>query len=179
VLHPGLKWIWLEKAWRARPSWISRARVEVNKLWLEYVVHVLPSASEEADTLIALLVTKLSASQLEESKRAFEDGAKIHLRPMMYLQITLAPDNYTNATLAHMRIMEDQAGNTNSFVVIDKNGGEQGAVWYVADFADENDVENGFAESQDVLMRALVRRERVEITHICWQQGNPPMAEEL
>jgi hypothetical protein len=78
-----------------------------------------------------------------------------------------------------MRIMEDQAGNTNSFVVIDKNGGEQGAVWYVADFADENDVENGFAESQDVLMRALVRRERVEITHICWQQGNPPMAEEL
>jgi hypothetical protein len=36
VLHPGLKWKWLEKAWRARPSWVSRARVEVNKLWLEY-----------------------------------------------------------------------------------------------------------------------------------------------
>jgi hypothetical protein len=98
---------------------------------------------------------------------------------MMYLQITLAPDNYTNATLAHMRIMEDQAGNTNLFVVIDKNVGEQGAIWYVADFADENDVENGFAEGQDVLMRALVRRERVEITYICWQQGNPPMGEEL
>jgi hypothetical protein len=36
VLHPGLKWKWLEKAWPGRPSWISRARVEVNKLWLEY-----------------------------------------------------------------------------------------------------------------------------------------------
>jgi hypothetical protein len=27
---------WVEKAWRGRPSWISRARVEVDKLWLEY-----------------------------------------------------------------------------------------------------------------------------------------------
>jgi hypothetical protein len=36
VLHPDLKWNWLEKAWRGRPGWISRARVEVNKLWLEY-----------------------------------------------------------------------------------------------------------------------------------------------
>ena len=132
------------------------------------MVHVLLSASEEADTLIALLVTKLSASQLEESKRAFEDGAEIHLRPMMYLKITQVSDNYTNATLAHMRIMEDQAGNTNPFVVIDKNVGKQGAVCYVADFADENDVENGFPESQDVLMRALVRTERLAISHICW-----------
>jgi hypothetical protein len=49
----------------------------------------------------------------------------------------------------------------------------------VADFADENDVENGFAESQDVLMRALVRTERLAISHICWQQGNSPMGKEL
>jgi hypothetical protein len=36
VLHPGLKWKCLEKAWRGRPSWISQAQVEVKKLWLEY-----------------------------------------------------------------------------------------------------------------------------------------------
>jgi hypothetical protein len=36
VLHPGYKWKWLEKAWRGRPGWISRARVELKKLWLEY-----------------------------------------------------------------------------------------------------------------------------------------------
>jgi hypothetical protein len=36
VLHPGLKWKWLKKAWRGRPGCLSRARVEVKKLWLEY-----------------------------------------------------------------------------------------------------------------------------------------------
>jgi hypothetical protein len=36
VLHPGLKWKWLEKAWRDRPGWIEEARTEVKKLWLEY-----------------------------------------------------------------------------------------------------------------------------------------------
>jgi hypothetical protein len=36
VLHPGYKWKWLEKARRGRPGWISRARVEVKKSWLEY-----------------------------------------------------------------------------------------------------------------------------------------------
>jgi hypothetical protein len=36
VLHPSLKWKWLEKALRGRPSWISRARVGVKKLWLKH-----------------------------------------------------------------------------------------------------------------------------------------------
>jgi hypothetical protein len=31
VLRPGLKWKWLEKAWRGRAGWISRACVEVKK----------------------------------------------------------------------------------------------------------------------------------------------------
>jgi hypothetical protein len=93
------------------------------------MVRVIPSASEEADTLKALLITKLSASELGAFRNAFENGAKVYLRPMTHLRITLAPENYTNATLAHMRIMEDQAGNTNPFVVIDKNVVEQGAVW--------------------------------------------------
>jgi hypothetical protein len=143
------------------------------------MVHVIPSASEELDMLKALLVTQLSTSQLEEFKSAFEDGAKVHLRPMMHLRITQAPHDYTNATLAHMRIMEDQAGNNDPFVVIDEDVVEKGVVWYVADFADENNVENGFAEGEDVLMRALVRTDRLAISHICWQQGNPPMGEEL
>ncbi|KAI4851848.1 hypothetical protein E4T44_01881 [Aureobasidium sp. EXF-8845] len=143
------------------------------------MVHVIPSASEQADTLKALLVTKLAASQLDVFKRAFEHGAKVHLRPMMHLKVTPVDDIYNNATLARMRVLEDQAGNTDPFIVIDKNVVEQGAVWYVAAFADENDVENGFAQSEDVLMRALVRTERLAISHICWQQGNHSMGEEL
>jgi hypothetical protein len=137
------------------------------------------SSTEDADTLKAFLVTKLSDSQLEQFKRAFGKGAKVHLRPIMHLKIIEAPENYLKATHAQIRTKENEAGNTDPFVVIDHNHLEKGAVWYVADFANENDVENGFAESEDVLMRALILTERLAISHICWQQGNPPIGEEL
>jgi hypothetical protein len=48
VLHPGLKWKWLEKAWRGRPSWISQARVEVKKLWLEYANIIVTTEDTES-----------------------------------------------------------------------------------------------------------------------------------
>jgi hypothetical protein len=143
------------------------------------MVRVIPSTSQDANTLKAFLVTKLDASHLEQFKRAFEKGAKVHLKPMMHLKIIQAPKNYLKATHAQMRIKENEAGNTEPFVVIDHNYVEKGAVWYVADFADEYDVENGFAESEDVLMQALVLTEQLPISHVCWQQGNPPIGEEL
>ena len=97
----------------------------------------------------------------------------------MHLKIIQAPESYLNATIAHIRIAETETGNTDPFVVIDRRVVESGAVWYVADFADEDDIDNGFAESEEVIMRALVRTELLAISHICWQQGNPPMGEEL
>jgi hypothetical protein len=48
VLHPGLKWKWLEKAWRGRSSWISQARVEVKKLWLEYANIIVTTEDTES-----------------------------------------------------------------------------------------------------------------------------------
>lgn len=142
------------------------------------MVRVISSA-EDADTLKAFLVTELSASQLKQFKLSFEKGAKVHLRPMMHLKIIQAPKNYSKATHAQIRKKENDAGNTDPFVIIDHNHAENGAVWYVADFADGDDVENGFAASEDVLMQALVLTKRLAISHICWQQGNPPMGEEL
>jgi hypothetical protein len=143
------------------------------------MVRILPSEVSPADTLKAFLVTDLSSSQLDQFKRAFEKGAKVHLRPMLHLNITQAPNNYLNASHAYIRTQETEAGNTDPFIVIDDNVVEKNAVWYVGDFADENDVDFGFAESQDVLMRALVRTEALAISHVCWQEGNPPMGEEL
>jgi hypothetical protein len=61
VLHPGLKWKWLEKAWPGRPSWISRARVEVNKLWLEY-----------ADITVTTKDTE--SLRVEDNARWMDDG---------------------------------------------------------------------------------------------------------
>jgi hypothetical protein len=45
VLHPGLKWKWLEKAWRDRPQWIKEAKNNVHSLWLEYAS--LPVTDED------------------------------------------------------------------------------------------------------------------------------------
>jgi len=143
------------------------------------MVRILPSEAPDADTLKAFLVTDLSSSQLDTFKRAFEKGAKVHLNLMLNLKIIRAPETYLNASHAYIRTQETAAGNTDPFVLIDDNVVEKNAVWYVAGFADEIDVEAGFAESEDVLMRALVRTEALAISHVCWQEGNPPMGEEL
>ena len=143
------------------------------------MVRILPSEAPDADTLKAFLVADLSSSQLDTFKLAFEKGAKVHLNPMLHLKIIRAPDRYLNASHGYIRTQETERGNTDPFVVIDNNVVEKNAVWYVADFADENDVEAGFADSEDVLMRALVRTKSLAISHVCWQEGNPPMGEEL
>ena len=45
VLHPGLKWKWLEKAWKDRPQWIKEAKNNVQMLWSEYAS--LPVTDED------------------------------------------------------------------------------------------------------------------------------------
>jgi hypothetical protein len=143
------------------------------------MVRIIQPDVPPADTLNAFLVTNLTTSQLDQFKRAFEKGAKVHLRPMLYLKIIKAPENYLNTSLAHIRTQEIEAGNTDPFVVIDDEVVEKNAVYYVGEATDENDVEAGFAESEDVVMRALVRTEALAVSHVCWQQGNPLMGEEL
>ncbi|CAC9885918.1 unnamed protein product [Aureobasidium pullulans] len=45
VLHPGLKWKYIEKVWRDRPAWIVQARRNVEDLWQEYAS--LPITEED------------------------------------------------------------------------------------------------------------------------------------
>jgi hypothetical protein len=45
VLHPRLKWKWLEKAWKDRPQWIKQAKNNVQMLWSEYAS--LPVTDED------------------------------------------------------------------------------------------------------------------------------------
>jgi len=143
------------------------------------MVRIIPPKAEPAATLKAFLLTDLSAVQLARFKRAFEKGANVHLRPMLHLNIIQATDDYVSASRAQIRARETSAGNTDPFVLIDDKLVAKNGVWYVSDFAWEDDVQNGFAESEEVLMRALVRTEHLAISHVCWQEGNPPMGEEL
>jgi len=143
------------------------------------MVRVIPPGKPAANIIKAFLVTDLSATQLDEFKRTSEKGAKVNLNPLLHLNIIEAPKDYLNAPHAYIRTHETETDNTDPVVVIDGNLVEKNAVWYVSGFADENDVEAGFAESEDVLMRALIRTETLAISHVCWQEGNPPMGEEL
>ena len=36
VLHPRMKWRWIERRWSYKPAWIKNAKSEFHKLWLEY-----------------------------------------------------------------------------------------------------------------------------------------------
>jgi hypothetical protein len=35
-LHPRMKWLWFEKCWETKPTWIKDARTAVNDLWMGY-----------------------------------------------------------------------------------------------------------------------------------------------
>lgn len=130
-------------------------------------------------TLKAFMVPALSDGELQEFKRNFEKGANVHLNPMVHLKILHVPGSHMNKTHAQMRTLENEAGNTDAFVVIDRNVVDKGAVWYVADFADEDDVEMGYAAGTDVVMRALICTQHLGISVVCYAEGNPPMGEEL
>lgn len=98
---------------------------------------------------------------------------------MMHLNIIQAPQRYETITHAQMRTLENASGNTDAFVVIDRNVVEKSAVWYVADFADEDDIEMGYAAGPDVVMKALICTKHLGISVVCYAEGNPPMGEEL
>lgn len=36
VLHPAIKWRYLEKKWNYRPDWLKKAHSDLNGLWLDY-----------------------------------------------------------------------------------------------------------------------------------------------
>jgi hypothetical protein len=131
------------------------------------------------ETYKALVTTKLTDSELQQFKKAFEKGSNVHLRPMMHLKIMQAPEDYQRKTLAEIRQLENEAGNEDIFVVIDRDFVEKGAVWYVENFADEDHVKSGLAAEEGVVLRALVRTEHLAICHVAWIEGNLTMETEL
>ncbi|SMY19925.1 unnamed protein product [Zymoseptoria tritici ST99CH_1A5] len=131
------------------------------------------------ETVKAFLKTELSDDELQHFKQAFEKGANVQFRPMMHLKIIQASKKYQGKTLAELRRLENEAGNEDAFIAVDQNFIDKGAVWYVAGFADEDDVECGLAAEEGVLIRALVRTEYLAIAHTCWTDGNLTMDTEL
>ncbi|KAI5237511.1 hypothetical protein E4T42_09206 [Aureobasidium subglaciale] len=142
------------------------------------MVYILPPAAKP-DTLKAFITANLDSESLQHFKQTFAKAANLSFAPLLHLKIIQAPASYLSATHSFNRSLEDVAGNTDPFIIIDKNFANKGAVWYIDQFADESDVECGFAVSEKVVMKALVLVEYLAMGHVCWREGNPPMGEEL
>ncbi|KAF5597475.1 uncharacterized protein FSUBG_8509 [Fusarium subglutinans] len=77
-----------------------------------------------------------------------------------------APDDYLGKSHQYMRAKETEAGNTDPFIVVDEEAKSRRAVWYIDQFAVEDQVKDGTAESTDVVMKILIQTEGLGINHI-------------
>lgn len=141
------------------------------------MVFIEPHA--EVTCLTAYLVTPLADDELSKVKAEFELGACSRFQPLLELKIVRPPDDYIGRSHQYMRARENEAGREDAFVVIDEDAVKRRAVWYVDSFADEDAVENGTAESTEVVMKILVKTECLALTQINYEIGNIGMEEDL
>jgi hypothetical protein len=129
--------------------------------------------------LTAYLVAPLNDNELAKVKTDFELGACSRFQPMLELKIMRPPNDYIGKSHQYMRAKENEAGRTSPFVVIDEDAVKRGAVWYVDTFADDEMVEEGQAESTQVVMKILVKTECLALTYINYEIANIDMDEDL
>jgi hypothetical protein len=133
----------------------------------------------EATCLTAYLVAPLTDDELATVKAEFELGACSKFNPLLELKIVRPPDDYIGKSHQYMRAKENEAGQENAFVVIDEDALKRHAVWYVGDFADAESVEDGMAESTEVVMKILVKTECLALTVINYEIANMSIDEDL
>ena len=71
VLHPRMKWKWIEYTWRERPEWIKSAKNAFNSLTVEYEIYT--TTSEDPDKLPSP-ITPDSEPPPKRRRRAYSDS---------------------------------------------------------------------------------------------------------
>ncbi|KAI4709237.1 hypothetical protein J4E89_005985 [Alternaria sp. Ai002NY15] len=129
--------------------------------------------------LTAYLLAPLNDNELAKVKTEFELGACSRFQPLLELKITKPPNDYIGKSHQYMRAKENEAGRESPFVVIDEDAVKRGAVWYVDAFADDEMVEEGQAESTQVVVKLLVKTECLALTYINYEIANIDIDEDL
>ncbi|KAL9562299.1 hypothetical protein ACKAV7_013382 [Fusarium commune] len=135
--------------------------------------------NQHGDCLKCYLATPFTDDELKAFKSAFELGAYYKSAPLMQIKIVHAPDDYLGKSHQYMRAKETEAGNKDPFIVVDKEAKSRRAVWYIDQFAEEAQVEDGVAESTDVIMKILIQTEGLAINHINYAIANSSIEEDL
>ncbi|KAI1087060.1 hypothetical protein F5B19DRAFT_476861 [Rostrohypoxylon terebratum] len=129
--------------------------------------------------LNAYLLIDISDDELKSFKQKFEFGTMAPFSTMLELVIKKAPEDYLNKLHRYIRIKETEAGREDPFVLIDEQLKLKGAVWYVDNFAREDEVEDGVAESTEVLWKILTKTETLPIAHVNYDIANMSIEEDL
>ncbi|KAF2181065.1 hypothetical protein K469DRAFT_713940 [Zopfia rhizophila CBS 207.26] len=137
------------------------------------MVYILHSSG---DMLKAYLTAKLTPQELESIHKAFELGAHSQFpTPLAELYIEDKPEYY-DLTHSEIRKAETQE---QPLLLIDKETPSDGGVWYIDSFASEDEVEDGEAESTDVLWKIRMKIEDVPILHAGYDIANSSIQEDL
>ncbi|KAI0832174.1 hypothetical protein F5Y06DRAFT_189655 [Hypoxylon sp. FL0890] len=129
--------------------------------------------------LNAYLLKDLSDEELESFKKRFEFGTFATFSTLLELVIKKAPEDYMNKPHSYIRTKETEAGRTEPFVLIDEQVILKDAVWYVDQFADEDDVENGEAESTSVLWQVQIKTDALPLTYANFDNGDISIQDNL
>ncbi|KAJ4258933.1 hypothetical protein NW762_008020 [Fusarium torreyae] len=138
----------------------------------------LPPASN-VDCLTAFLTTALTDDELNTFKSAFELGACSRFSPLLELKIVRAPEDYIDKPHQYVRFKENEAGRETPFAIIDEEAKRRGAIWYIDHFADEDQVEDGVAESTEVVMKILTKTEALPLAYVNYDIANMSVEEDL
>ncbi|KAL4727100.1 hypothetical protein ACLX1H_006001 [Fusarium chlamydosporum] len=131
------------------------------------------------DCLTAYLVTNLTDEELQALKSSFELGACSRFSPLLELKIVRAPEDYWGKSHQYIRAQENKAGRELAFALIDDEAKERGAIWYIDQFADEEQVENGEAESTEVVFKILIQTEAFALAVVNYIIANMSVGEDL
>lgn len=131
--------------------------------------------------LNAYVLPSFPIDELAALKRAFELGTCAPFSTMLELVIQHAPADYADATFEDMRKKENEAGRKDAFVIIDARGagGREGVVWYVDQFATQDEVDDGEATSTDVVWRIPVKTECLALMWVNYDIANMSLQEDL
>ncbi|KAI0891433.1 hypothetical protein F4806DRAFT_482544 [Annulohypoxylon nitens] len=129
--------------------------------------------------LNAYLLTDISDDELKSFKQKFEFGTMAPFSTMLELVIQKAPEDYLNKPHGYIRIKETEAGRKGPFVLIDEQLKLKGAVWYVDNFASEDEVDDDVAESTEVVWKILTKTESLPVNHVNYDIANMSIEEDL
>ena len=133
----------------------------------------------DADCITAYLATNFTDNELKELKTAFEFGACSRFDPLLELKIIRAPEDYLGKSHQYIRARENDAGREDAFALIDDEAKERGGIWYIDQFAEEDQVENETAESTDVVFKILIQPVPFALAAVNYRIANMSVEEDL